>query len=49
MKNAISQIGCAVFVFGAVALTLLVTALAASSFPAARAVRVDARTALQTE
>ena len=33
-------------VFGGVALTLLVTALAASCIPAARAVRVDPRTAL---
>ena len=35
-------------VFGAVALTLFVTALAAGSIPAARAVRVDPRTALQS-
>ena len=35
------------FVFGGVALTLLVTALAASWIPAGRAVRVDPRTALQ--
>jgi ABC-type antimicrobial peptide transport system permease subunit len=35
-------------VFSVVALTLLVTAIAASWIPAARAVRVDPRTALQT-